>query len=416
MDIALIITFVIMMVALSFIEYRKYNTILTPFIVLAIPYTIIIIYINVFGWHRNYFPVTLSSLWFAFMNIFVFWLAGQAIWSLNHGNFDLFNHRLLEAYVKKNRKWLLILVGIGIIAGIASFLHAVTQLGFNAMGTEVFQLKYRSGILGHAVLFAYPSFILLGAHWLRNKSKLELVFLLLMIIIILVTQVKYRIILLLLPTFYLAVFSKTIKKLTIKNIGAFVIAVFLIFITVYFIGFCVTLGFDRAIKLMQFTIFAFEDYVVAGPITLGSFLKLPEHSLPANIIYTVPINIYNFMAGSANYVNPIIKYFQPISSDFAIPNNTGTMFAPLYLCLGQWGALIFMTVLGLCSHLLYNLAFKQNSIVLIFLSSHLLAMLTVSFFGYHFHLLSLWEIAVAMILTGMIIRFPEMFSRNNTLE
>jgi len=388
-----------MVVLMTLLERHQYKTFITPFNVIVWPYLFVVLFLLGFGWHRQYKPVTSESIVFVALNVALFWLTGQIIWYILRGRQISETNVQLETFITDHRSILLGIVWVAIAAGLLSFAKIGITLGFDALGTESFQLAFRSGILGHITILAYPSFILLGAFWLKNHSKFVLLSLLLMIFVVLANQVKYRTILLLLPTLYFAVQSRIVRKIKTVNIIVAGLAIFAIFVLAYFIGFTATLGFNRAILLLSFTFNAFEDYVVAGPITLGYFLKGFENYLSPDIVFTVPVNLHHFIVGDYNYVNPAIPFFVPIATQFAVKNNTGTIFTTLYMCLGFYGSLIFMMVIGLVIYTIYNLALSKRGTVLNLLSVHLLGILTVSFFGYHFHLLPLWEAGFSMIIT-----------------
>lgn len=420
MELLFLILFIILITILSSIEYLEYRTIVTPFTVMTFPYLIIIIFVNLFGWHRSYFPITSESISFVAINITLFWLAGQSVWSVSRGIMQEETSPAFVNFVKKCKPFLRIIVVVGVLSGIIHFAHVLSLLGWQAIGTELFQSIYTSGILAHITISAYPSFILLGALWIKEKNKLDLALLFLMIAIVLLNQIKYRTILLLLPTFYLAMQSKLVKKLTFLKLIGVITIIFVVFISAYLIGFSATLGFEgfeETFKIIGYTFRAFEDYIVAGPITLGSFLKFPENYLPTEIVFTAPINICRFISGSRDFIIPIIKNFFPLSSNISIPNNTGTMFATLYLCLGYYGSLIFMALLGILVYLIYNISFKTNSIILNLLSSQFLAILTVSFFSYYFSMLLLWEVGIGMIITPILLSLLySIFSRESLLK
>jgi hypothetical protein len=393
------ILFCILMLAMTFIEYHQYKTLLTPFTVMVWPYVFIVLFLLMFGWHRQYYPISGESIAFVTVNVAVFWLTGQIMWFILRGQQSREANPQLEDFIAAHRTIFLAIVWIAIAAGLLSFIKTGFIFGFNSLGTESFQLAFRSGILGHITIMAYPSFILLGAYWLKNRGRILFVSLLLLILIVLANQVKYRTILLILPTIYFSIQSKIVKKIKAINIIGIGLMIFAIFILAYFIGFSATLGFNQAFRLLSFTFSAFEDYIVGGPISLGYFLKSYENYLSSNIVFTAPLNVIHFISGDFNYINPAIPFFVPIASQFAVKNNTGTMFTTLFMCLGFYGSLIFMMVIGLGIYSIYNRALTKRGTVINLLSAHLLGILTVSFFGYHFHLLPLWEAGLSMIIT-----------------
>lgn len=391
--------FCVIVLVMTFVEHSQYKTFITPFTVMVWPYIFIVLFLLMFGWHRKYNPVSVESIGYVAVNVVVLWLTGQVMWFVLRGQQSLEVNSDLEDFITAHYKIFLAVVGLGILAGISSFIKTGLTFGFNTLGTESFQLAFCGGILGHITIQAYPSFILLAAYWLKNHGKILFVFLLLMVFIVLANQIKYRTVLLILPAVYLAIQSKMVKKLKAVHLVVIGLVILAIFVLAYFIGFSSIFGFNRACRLLPYIFGAFEDYLVGGSITLGYFLRGYENYLSPDIVFTVPLNVIRFITGEFNYVNPIIPFFVPIASQFAVKNNTGTIFTTLYMCLGFYGSLIFMMVMGLLIYTIYNLALSKRGIVLSLLSAHLLGILTLSFFGYHFHLLPLWEVGISMIIT-----------------
>ena len=60
---------IIFCLTISLYEYKKFNTIITPFGVIAWPYTIIIILINFIAIHYTFFPVKLSNILFVISSL-----------------------------------------------------------------------------------------------------------------------------------------------------------------------------------------------------------------------------------------------------------------------------------------------------------------------------------------------------------
>lgn len=404
MDLFVLYIAVFTVALLAVIEYRQYNTALTPFNVLAIPYLFIVLFVRLFGHYRGYYEITSESIIFVLINVAVFWIVGQAIRPL-FGNESMPREVKLAAirFISQYKKLLLVVLWCGILAGFFRLYKSVSIYGFNLVWTEEFTLFYRSGPLAHLTIWVYPIFMLLVALFIKKRDIRILLPLFLMLVVTLLTQVKYRTILLILSSFFFAIQSGVIRQMKIQHIISAVALITFIFITTYFVGFSAIFGVVEASKSLNLIITMFEDYLVGGPISLGYYLQGFENFLSPMVLLTAPANVIKIIFGNSQLVDPIIHHFVKLSPHGSIANNTGTLFATLYMTIGYYQSFWFMMLLGALTYSLYNATRTKQSIILYLITAQLLAILTVSFFGYHFHLLVLWEVGASSLLISYIL-------------
>jgi len=411
-NIFLLIIIILVIFILSLIEYKEYRSILTPFNVLVWPYLLIALYVNLFAIRGGYFPVTAKSIFFVGLNAIVFWLVGQNIWlCIRSKKYTRDFSERFKIFIVKNRNPLLFILWIAILASAIQFFQIVAKIGIREIGGEVFDIMYSRGILGHLALLGYPSFMLLSLSCFVIRDKIVGLSILFMSFAILVSQVKYHLILPVVAIFYFAVLSKIIKKSVIKHLSVTIIIVMAIYFLSYFIGFSTTSGYMHTLETFNFLIEHAKLYLIGGPIALGVVLDRYEYSLPWKAMFQVPINIYRWLGGSHNLYRTSKSAVDYISVGDKKMTNVGTMFKVVYMCIGFQGSILFMVVLGILVYVIYNLALKRKTILLILLSSWLLSILTFcGFFGYYFNLLLIFEVSFDIIFTLFLIFIYQSFN------
>jgi len=405
MDILLAVASVGMLFFLSVIEYAEYKSILTPFNVLAWPYFVIVLFVNLLGTHMGYYAVSSRSILFVMMNLLVFWLAGQCVWLILRGRATVNHNRAVQSFIRRNYFTLSLVLWIATLAGVFRVISLVSEMGIQGIGTEEFSVRYGSGLLAHVSIWGYPSFVLLALAPKLTGKRIILLPLTLMAATIMVSQVKYHIIVPFLAIFYLAILSRT-KVLNIKQTVVTVIALFLLFATAYLIQFSTRLGLRAALSPSSLGFIArwLLNYIAAGPIGLQYYLDGFGLSAPWWGILAVPLNIYLFLSGGSDYVGVQVgPGFVPISTTLSA--NVGTLFGPLYVYSGTQGTILFMVLLGATAYTIYNLSLRKVGIVPKLLSAEILAFLTLGFFGSYFGLVLPWEWAVSAVVVPAIAEF-----------
>jgi len=411
-NIFLLIIIILIIFILSLIEYKEYGSILTPFNVLVWPYLLITLYVNLFAIRRGYFPVTIKSIFFVGLNTIVFWLVGQNVWlCIRPKKYTRDFSERFKIFIVKNRTPLLFILLIAILASAIQFVQIVAKIGIKGISEEVFEKTYGSGILGHLAILGYPSFMLLSSSCFIIRNKIVGLSILFMGLVILVSQIKYHLILPILAIFYFVVLSKIIKKSIVKHLCVVIILVFAIFFLTYFINFSARYDYRNALKSFNFIIEHAENYLIGGPIALGIFLNGYEYSLSWKAMFQVPINIYRWLSGSHNFYRISENAVDFVSIGDKKITNVGTMFETVYRCIGFQGSILFMAVLGILVYVIYNLALKKKTILLLLLSSWLLSILTLcSFFGYYFNLLMIFEVSFDIIFILFLISMYQSFN------
>jgi oligosaccharide repeat unit polymerase len=219
--------------------------------------------------------------------------------------------------------------------------------------------------------------------------------------VLLVSGVKYHLILPVVSIFLILSFISHERKVLSRRIIFFGLLLVAIFFGSYLVAFSAIYGISVVTRVWRFLISNLEYYILAGPIGLGGYLSNYTQIFKTIDLFTVPLNIYNWLAG----VREISKvlWTQPyVDISQTVTVNVGTMFGTLYLAVGYWGSVFYSLILGFISYLLYFIAFRSKKVAWVLLNSWMLAVLSLSFLGIQFHLLSVWEVAFYSLLIPIL--------------
>jgi len=390
----MVIIFAFISFALMYIDYKETGSLFTPFTVVAFPIIILSLYIEFIGSIRGYYNITLDAYVFLLLNFIFLWLPGQLFFLATFGKLRFkngFEH--VKIFIQKNAVFLLFLLWVAIIAGLLDLFSFIHQYGITLITSKIFKQTYGTGILGHLANLGYPSFILLASYIpSRVNRKIVLGSMFLMAFVIFVSQTKYHLIIPLATILILKSFITKKKGIIYKNLVLGGILIFLVFTGTYFFIFVVTYGYGQALSSIYFIFNHLELYLLSGPVALGQYLAHYNQIFNLEDLLNVPINIYRWIGGLKEY--NISLWTQPwVQISKSDTTNVGTMFGTVYLALGYWGTLFFSLILGIISYAIYYITLKTKKVSWILLNSWLLGTLSASFFGYHFYLLLIWEVA-----------------------
>ncbi len=394
---------------ISYLEYTRYKTILTPFGVMAWPYTIIVLMINFGGKHFGFFPVSLQSILFI-LACWIFFLAGgyAGLALIRNGEvevdsimFKTKDSRITE-YLDYYRTLFIALGVISFIAGAIHFYQVLRTFGWVKIPSRDFRTAYSSsGILSHIMLLGTPAFIFLFLDYLTRKRKINLVLLTLLFFMTLARQVKYHVFVILLSSLYLG-YLHNLLKFNFKKILLYSFIVYLLFNMSYTIGFG-ALGINRTYspRVQAFLFNHFFAYLFGGPIGFSEILKDPAYPMYSfKEIISVPLNIARFLRGDSGFVNIVFKNWVPISTihNYFHGSNVFGMFGMIYAYIGTYITLILGFIMGMFTYVFGFLILKnRDSLGFQLTYVFILSFLTLSFFAFYFNVLSFVEVSFYML-------------------
>ena len=400
--------------AISFWEYNREGVFLTPFAVIAWPYTVIVLMINIAGTHFGFFPVTLKSIFFIISCLMVFVMGSSLV---NH----IFHPRQKIRPLQKSGVvnvndpfdfYRPLFVFLAILAISAGFLHLFLSIqevgGWANIASREFKKTYGSGILSHVMLMGYVAFPFLMADFIIRKKKIIFLLLFLLFCIILLRQTKYQIIVLTLSAIYFCNLYKLIK-INVKKIILSVVIIYGLFNVPYLIAFSV-FDIEKIVSsdVHSFLFNHFFTYLFGGPIAFGQTLNNPMFPLYSlKEIFSVPANIITFLEGNTTYVNIIIRHWVSISNikKYVHHTNVFSLFGMLYMYIGTYGTFVYLFILGVFAQGLFLWTTRSQVFIGIqFVFSMIMGFLTLSFFGLYFNMLIIYELIILMVIIPLTYR------------
>ena len=167
---------------------------------------------------------------------------------------------------------------------------------------------------------------------------------------------KYQIFLYFLPLFlYKIEYSQfKFKKIFFMSILG-IIGIYVLFYLTYYFNFLQN-NIEMTNKQMINFIFNHVKLYILSPFYIGKYLLENPESLSSKIALTPFFNIFKFIMGNNNYVNPILKF----QTYLGVTSNVGGIIPELVSTLGYVGMYIYMIVLGIISYFLDNLTDKNK--------------------------------------------------------
>jgi len=401
-------------------EYSKFGTVITPFGVMAWPYTIIVLIINLVGRHFGFFPVSLKCIFIIIVGMLFFILGGHGANRLFHNAKSSYflkanNSKTIEEILNSFYPFFVGLAFISIAAGLIHFYLTISEIGWDKIALRGFEEEYGSGPLAHVMLIGRASFIFLFADYIKKKRKLSLFLLGFLFIIVLVRQVKYHLFVMILGGLYFSYFHNLLK-LGVRKYVLYLLGTYFLFNVAYVVGFSV-LGIDNVYsqKVQGFLFNHFFTYLFGGPIGFSAILEDPSFPLHSSKeIFSVPINLYRFLHGDSHLVDIIFHRWVSVSTihKYFHSTNVFSLFGMLYAYLGTIGSFIYLFFLGFFSYTLGIMAKKRKeNLGFQMMYVYLLSFLTLSFFGFYFNILSFWEVSVMMIIIPVIFSIGKSLSK-----
>lgn len=415
-----VIILIIFNVFVTYWEKSKDGTIFTPFALLAWPYTLVVVLINVIGFHFGYFSVSLKCILFVLTGYIFYLIGGRVL-------IEFFIKDKIEYRPHSSRKINLqelfsfyrpLFVAMAIISIIVSIIDFQLSLkivgGWQMITSNEFEKTYGCGIIGHIMMLNRPAFIYLFGDYLLSKKKYVLILLILMFITILLLQIKTHIFTTLLSGIIFG-YLIGVLKINIKKIVIVCLIVAVVFNITYVIGFSwIGLTNVYSYKIQSVLINYFFSYLFGGAIAFSEVFKNAMFPIyRSEIIFSVPINIYHTLFTKSEIVNVVLPYWTTISSKgYLNYANIYTLIGTLYMFLGVYATYIYMLFLGAIYYFLRYVIFKNYYIGFQLTYAILLSFITLSFFNILYNHLVIYEISFLSIILPVSYYFIVKLSRS----
>ncbi len=384
------------------IEYSIYKRMLTPTVVLIIPFAMSLLSNLCISPFLDSNIINYKTSLFVLSNIIIFFTVGQVCSFIQRRgdkvkleyNFAL-NHRALY-------KICFILALTSIAVNSFKLITILLEIGFDQITSHRFELAYSYGLPAHLRLISYFTIFYFMYDAFKVKRKSSLIISILLILLIFITQVKFTLIWIILGITYLLVLEK-FMKLKIKNVIFIILVLFVAFGAVYAVSIGSIIGFANVFTFDFFQFLTEHFYFYFTSPLLGLDVLLSNESLELYDIkyfFAVPYNIFANFAG-IDFVDIIHEH---VNISLERSTNVFTIFGSIYMNLGYLGVILIGSLISIYSHVLYNLSRVSKNVFIKILNVINLAMLTTGFFGYDYNKLFVYEVSIMILIMFFLSR------------
>lgn len=390
---------------LARLDRMTYGTWLTPVTLLGVPYALVMLVAFLFGPALGFIPLNAESILVWAAGLLVFWLGGLAI-GLALGKAVRVRAALggPALYEEESGRLALLLAWLSIPVIVVHFLTSLRHVGgLPGLGTEGFEDAYGGGFGAHLLTICTVLFIFLVGTSQKGRKAVILT-IAVMAALILIRQVKYSVILpLWAGLVYRIATGRT--RLTVKSVGAFLFTVYAIFNSAYLIGFW-ALDPESIYRASTYgwLLRHFAAYVLAGVLPLGELVRGGLDSVHGDprITFSPLVNLFAF-ATSGELVAAGNEYATIITRDGLTESNVSTLFGPLLIGLGYWGALVYTMALGLVSYTAFAVAMLTRNCWVLVMWLFIASLLAFGWYCSFFELLISIEAPVYCLLLACLM-------------
>lgn len=409
MTMILLLCLVLLCSVLSLIDVGVYRQRITPFTMLAIPFTVVLALAVFFAEPLGFVAVDpgITVLWM--LGLFSFWVGNLTFVFGSHGRRHVLalpcDRKALDEHqvirVAKLFGWLSLAVSV------VAIMIAVMNLGFGSIGTTEFSRIFSSGIAGHSVVVGSAVLLLLLGTVQKDQPKTIILILLLLIVSLLYSVRSWALIPIIGGAIYRILTGRL--KITAGMVISIVVVGFTVFSSKYILGWLVS---DSSLLLQEgnqlFLIRHFLAYIFAGILGGSEAIRIGFSSLTganAATMFSPIITVMNLFAnnafGTVQIINP--NYLRT-SYEFEELSNVFTLFGTAQFHLGLVGMLLYGLGLGLACGWIYRRAIRTWRTIAMSVWSYIAACLFFSWFEMYFWHLNILEIPAILILISLLSR------------
>jgi Family of unknown function (DUF6337) len=392
---------------LSCLDWKRFGTWITPFSVLGLPYTCVVLLSYFLSEPLGFVPIFVPSVFIWIVGLFLVWASGAfvgwAIIDLRIGRpiaqdaSRLHDNESSATKIALNVAFVAILI---MVLGTVVALHSVG--GLVQVGTPDFKAAYSHGLSGHAVVWSSLLGILLIGTYHRG-GRLQLAIIAAITFFVVLGQVKGSVLHVVIGGVLFRVMRGRLR-LSLTKILAVLAGTCIIF----GLGYIAAMLATDSGALLEANTYSFLSrhylyYLFSGPLSFSEALRNGVADIGGDwhAIFAPFIDLYHvtLKAGELVVIGSLHEKGMVID-DSGVQDNVYTMFGTLYLYLGAGGAAIYAIVVGFLSYGVLIVTLLKQDAWLTALYCYIAANLAVGFFEFYFWHLDMYELSV---LTGMFI-------------
>lgn len=406
--ILLTILFGIEVCLINIIEYKRFNTFLSPATLLSVPLYVVVLISVIFGKKLGFISIGFNAMLLMMAGVLIFFIFGclsSAI--IKKPVNSSFNGTELQC--KRYRYNVETAINTSIVCSVLiilliGFYFVLNRELLLLLGSSDFGDKVSNGIIGHLQIFANIFCILLIAT-ITKKKWYALIPIAIIFAYNAIVGVKYNLILVFLGGLMLRVYIGKLRislvYLAITAILAFAMGVCVYLVEFRFNGTKITN--DIVVQVIQHLM----KYLFSGVLALEESLK---HVILTNnlmILFQPIITIINMVTLNSfkipyHSVNNTWDGWVNIGLNGDMPVNVDTFFGAIYSYVGFGGMIVALLIFAFIFYCMFIKT--KNSENIWFKAAYVAAVspLVLSWFSYYYNLLTFYEMPIILVIIGLI--------------
>lgn len=394
LDILLLISFLIEVFVLFYLERKSWQTIYTPLNFLMIPYVVVLLITVCISSYFGLVPLYYPSIAFWNIGLLLFAIPSYTFGVLMNHNKRTLNSNISTQEMPKVVTYLAIIISLLFIYRFKTLLGSSKEL----IGTADFGLEFCGrGFWGHLRQLSM-AILVIEIYFLDRRHLWHLVIILILLLVSFMYQVKGWVIIPCIAGYSLRLYNgKSQFKFSLLLwllIGAFIIFL----ISYWFVP--MLAGGSTDVKYLGFVFEHFFHYLSSGILGLSVDMQkgFPD-SGSFDVILTPFINLFNVINGNKEMLSPVNPFFYNTGLNLT---NVRTFFGTLYIYSNCIEFVIYTLTLSTIMYMLKLCTIRFNNIYIFTIYFFGCGLLFFGWFEFYFFHIIVIELPVYTIIIMII--------------
>jgi hypothetical protein len=401
MNFLIIISLLVEVVVLFYLEHKAWNTVFTPLSFLMLPYV----------------AVLLVSIAISRLDYFVdFYYPSILVWNVGLLLFAIPDYAIAEFATKKGYPLkkiqiddepvpvIFVLIGIALALLFAYRLYSIMNSSQYMIGSDEFAEEFAGhGFWGHLKRFCSVMLMIYIYYLDKNHRWLWFIIIILLVVNV-INMVKGTMIIPCVTGVMLRLASGKMK-ITAKFLSLVVLSSVAVFFVTFLLAIVVVNDMAVNDKVIEWIFQRFVHYLTSGTLGLSVDMQLgfPDRG-PIDVIWTPFLNIINQITGSGEILSPVnpVFHFTGISL-----TNVRTVFGTLLIYTNYLQYALYILGLSSLCYILKILSIHFHNLFINTVFYYFCALLSMGWFEFYFFHLDIIEIpAMILLLHILYLLFP----------
>lgn len=410
MDALYLISILLEVAVLFYLEYKTWGIFYTPLNFLMLPYVaVLLLTIMVAGGSLGFVDFYYPSIFIWNIGLLLFAIPSFVIGTLLHSKNQPIKGKEPNEEIPK------LLIFVLIIMSLLFIWHIKSSIGNSAeaLGSEEFGEEFSGGGLwGHLRIMSLP-LLMICIYYVSKKNRWLWPVIIVFLLVGALNQVKGWVIIPVLAAMSMRVcYGKT--RLSIKLLTYTVLGAFLVFFLSYALSILVVQERGVSDEFMEFIFKHFFHYLTSGTLgwSMDVQLGIPDDGGDFENIIAQFVNLFRSITGERELVLPINPLYYNTGNTLT---NVRTIFGTLYINSNWIVFAVYTLFLSTCMYLMKMLIARRNNIYISTIYFFFCAMLFMGWFDFYFSGIIVLEFPVILVMFWLMekILYKENIVKND---